>query len=113
MSRFTRSLTHTHTHTHTHNLSLQVIKRQAAPWWQEGEEDCREGQRRVTTTHWPRTTPANIDTHACRHTHNASVLQYSVHHIVTNEEGCGGDRLVCTNWSTISKTQISFQNYSS
>ncbi len=62
------SLSFSHTHSHTfspsvaHLLALfivvQVIKRQAAPRWQEGGEDCREGQGTLTTTHC-----------LCQHTH--------------------------------------------
>lgn len=54
-SRFTRLCAFLPSPTLTRSLplfiALQVIKRQAAPRWQEGGEDWREGQRRVTPSH--------------------------------------------------------------
>lgn len=69
--------------THEHNsrllplfIAVQVIKRQAAPQWQEGGEDWREGQRRVP----------------------------HLHHYTARHEPHRQSCFVCTNWSVISKT---------
>ncbi len=91
------SLSFSHTHSHTfspsvaHLLALfivvQVIKRQAAPRWQEGGEDCREGQGTLTTTHCLCQHTHTHTHHHHHHHHTPSVLLYSMSHIFRTGEG--------------------------
>lgn len=58
-------------------IVVQVIKRQAAPRWQLGGEDWREGQVIVTTTHWPHT-----HTHYLCQTHTQPCTQFRLFNTV-------------------------------